>query len=206
LNIFIPHIILLQQCTERFKRQRQITAEMDNKKLGIIIIAVSIVLLVVLGFIRASIIKAYDREIQSYIDTGVACPSEPELCPHEQRSVSQIPVYIAAALLVGVMSLGIYLILFEKSQKEIISTLKKEKQIQREDERFSILLKGLNPDEQKVITAVKEQDGITQQTLRLRTDLHKSKLSIVLDNLEKKGLVKRVVKGKTKQVFLRIGL
>jgi len=64
----------------------------------------------------------------------------------------------------------------------------------------------MDADERKVITAVKEQDGITQQTLRLRTDLHKSKLSIILDGLEKKGLIKKVPKGKTKQVFLKIRL
>ena len=50
------------------------------------------------------------------------------------------------------------------------------------------VLAGYTDEEKKVVKAVKEQDGITQSTLRLRTDLHKSKLSIVLDGLEKKGL------------------
>jgi len=36
--------------------------------------------------------------------------------------------------------------------------------------------------------------------------MHKSKLSIVLDGLEKKGLVTRKEKGKTKQVFLKINI
>ena len=68
------------------------------------------------------------------------------------------------------------------------------------------MLKGLDQDERKVIKAVKEQDGITQQTLRLRNDLHKSKLSIILDGLEKKELIVRKEKGKTKQVFLKINI
>jgi uncharacterized membrane protein len=84
--------------------------------------------------------------------------------------------------------------------------LEKQRKIQTEDERFNILLKGLDTEEKKVIKAVKEQDGISQQTLRIRTDLHKSKLSIVLDGLEKKGLVRRIPKKKTKLVFLKFKL
>jgi DNA-binding MarR family transcriptional regulator len=179
---------------------------MDNKKLGAILICVSLILLVLLGFMRASIIKAYQADIDSYIEAGEACPADPDICPHEQRARAQIPIFIAGALLIGVISLGAYLIFFEKSQREIVSALRKEKRIQSAEEKFSILLKGLDADEKKVVRAVKEQNGITQQTLRLRTDLHKSKLSIVLDGLEKKGLVKRVSKGKTKQVFLKIAV
>jgi len=125
-------------------------------------------------------------------------------CPDNNSTSWQ--TYLGIILISGIAALGIYLIFFEKSQKAIISTLEKQKQIQKEEEKFGILLKGLNEDEQKVIRAVKEQDGITQQTLRLRTDMHKSKLSIVLDGLEKKGLIKKVPKGKTNQVFLKIGL
>jgi uncharacterized membrane protein len=113
---------------------------------------------------------------------------------------------LGVALAASIAALGIYLIFFERSQREIISALGKQKQMKLKEEKFGILLKGLGKDEQKVIKAVKEQDGITQHTLRLRADMHKSKLSIVLDGLEKKGLIKRVAKGKTKQVFLKIGL
>ncbi|HII71393.1 TPA: hypothetical protein HA265_01410 [Candidatus Woesearchaeota archaeon] len=169
-------------------------------------ISVSLVLLVLLGFIRMSIVDAYQAEIDKYVSVGEACPSDPDICPHEQRARAQIPIFIAGALLIGVISLGVYIIFFERSQREIVSALRKEKRIQSAEERFGILLKGLDPDERTVVKAVKEQDGITQQTLRLRTDMHKSKLSIVLDGLEKKGIIKRVAKGKTKQVFLKIAL
>jgi uncharacterized membrane protein len=65
-------------------------------------------------------------------------------------------------------------------------------------------MKALDPFEQKVIEAIREQNGITQNTLRLRTNMSKSKLSIVLKELERRELIKRVGKGKTLSVFLRI--
>ena len=63
---------------------------------------------------------------------------------------------------------------------------------------------ALDPHEKKVMKSIKEHEGITQSTLRLRTDMSKAKLSYVLQELEKRNLIKRIKKGKTLQVFLRI--
>lgn len=176
---------------------------MDNKKLGILLIIISSIILVTLAITGYSIYKAYQTEIDRY---GELCPTDPDICPHEQRTRAMIPIYVASIFLIGTIALGAYLIFFEKSQKAIISTLEKQKQVQTEDEKFNILMKGLSEEEQKIIKAVKEQDGITQQTLRLRVDMHKSKLSILLTNLEKKGLIKRVDEGKTNKVYLKIAI
>jgi uncharacterized membrane protein len=54
----------------------------------------------------------------------------------------------------------------------------------------------------KVIKAIKDKDGITQSTLRYRTDLSKAKISQILTDFEKKHLVKREEKGKTYSVYL----
>ncbi len=173
---------------------------MDNKKLGIIILIIGIL---VAGTILVIKINE-DLIINKIIEEQGSCFLSDGTCLHSDRNYTLYIVgWIFSAL---ILALGGYLVFFEKSQKEIISTLKKQKHIQIEEEKFDILLKGLTKDEQKVIKAVKEQDGITQQTLRLRTDLHKSKLSIILDGLEKKELVARKEKGKTKQVFLKIAL
>lgn len=171
---------------------------MDNKKLGAILIIVCVAL--------AILVFLFDNTINEQAAAGCSC-TEMEIggfCPHEDHSHWQ--TYAGVILIALIAALGIYLIFFEKSQKAIISTLEKQKHIQLQEEKFNILLKALDPEEQKVIKAVKDQDGITQQTLRLRTDLHKSKLSIVLDSLEKKNLIKRIEQGKTKQVFLKIDL
>lgn len=171
---------------------------MDNKSLGVILIIVCLIL--------GLIIFVFNQKLNEQSNAGCSCDfmEDGGTCPAENHTHWQ--TYLAIILLSGIIALGVYLIFFEKSQKEIISTLNKQKQIQNQEEKFEILLKGLNEEEKKIIKAVKEQDGITQQTLRLRTDMHKSKLSIVLDNLEKKELISRKEKGKTKEVFLKFKL
>ena len=65
-------------------------------------------------------------------------------------------------------------------------------------------MKFLNPFEAKVLRKIKEEEGITQSTLRLKLDMSKAKLSYVLQDLEKRELIKRVEKGKTLQIFSKV--
>lgn len=167
---------------------------MNNKKLGWILIGVCILL----GAVLLSFKVQLEKQNES------ACTCEANSCPMEEKFSWSF--YLGITIVSIIIALGLYLIFFEKSQKEIISTLERQKQITGEEEKFSILLKGLDEDEKKVINAIKEQDGISQQTLRLRTDMHKSKLSIVLKGLEEKNLIKRIPKKKTNQVFLKMKL
>ena len=173
---------------------------MDNKKLGLIILIVSFVIASSITIIKVR----EDAFIEQIVQQQGSCFLDDGTCLHSDRSITYY--FVGWILSAALGALALYLLFFEKSQKEIVKTLEMQKHIQVEEEKFDILLKGLNEDEKKVIKAVKEQDGITQQTLRLRTDLHKSKLSIILDGLEKKGLIARKEKGKTKQVFLKINI
>jgi DNA-binding MarR family transcriptional regulator len=165
---------------------------MDNKKLGLILLILGIILAITIQMVKVK----EDAIIRKIVDEQGSCFLKDGTCLHDDRSLTfHFLGWFFSAL---TSALGLYLLFFDKSQKAILSTLEHQKHIQIEGEKFDILLKG--------IKAVKEQDGITQQTLRLRTDMHKSKLSIVLDGLEKKGLVTRKEKGKTKQVFLKINI
>ncbi len=158
---------------------------MDNKKLGLILIIIGILLATSLYLIKIR----EDFMIQKVVVDQGSCFLDDGTCLHKDRDLTFYYIgWFVSSILVA---LGIYLILFDKSQKEIVKTLEKQKHIQIEEEKFNILLKGLSKDEQTVISAIKQQDGITQTTLRLRTDLHKSKLSIVLNELEKKDLIAR---------------
>ncbi|MFC1691751.1 helix-turn-helix transcriptional regulator [Nanoarchaeota archaeon] len=180
---------------------------MNQKQIGIILIIAGIVLAGIVFGIKAK----EDAYISTFIQQEGTCYLDDGTCLHEDRDFT---VYVIGWVFSGVLILfGVYIGFIDKTQQvlaehqiKVSSALKEHKQLELDEEKFSILLKGLDVDEKKVVKAVKEQDGITQQTLRLRTDLHKSKLSIILDGLEKKNLIKRVAKGKTKQVFLKIAL
>src|SRR4030042_391545 len=140
---------------------------MDNKKLGIMLLVAGLLLVGVIYLVKAR----EDAIINKVIAEMGSCFLEDGTCLHEDRNAT---LYIVGWIFsASIIALGAYLLLFEKSQKVIISTLEKQKHIQTEEEKFNILLKGLSEDEQKVVKAVKQQDGMDQYTLGLRTDLHK---------------------------------
>lgn len=171
---------------------------MDNKLLGGVMI--------ILAGLVSLLVYSFDVHINDQASSTCSCTELQNggTCPHQTSSMW--PIHLGIAIIGVIGALGIYLVVFDKSQKKIVSFISKQKEEQTSEEKFEILLKALSLDEQKIVKAVKEQDGITQQTLRIRTDMHKSKLSILLDGLEKKGLIKRVPKGKTNKVHLRIAL
>ncbi|MDP2749558.1 MAG: hypothetical protein Q8O89_01855 [Nanoarchaeota archaeon] len=165
---------------------------MDNKKLGLIIIGLSVLFsLLTWGF--SSQLSALKTDACA---CGISCAA------HEQSYL----IYCGIALIAATLSLGAYLLFFEKSHKLILDKIEKDSSVKNSEERFNLILMGLNADEKKILSAVKEQDGITQHTLGLRTDMHKSKLSVVMGILEHKGLIKKEKKGKTNQIFLRVKL
>jgi uncharacterized membrane protein len=165
---------------------------MDNKKLGLIIIGISIVF--------SMFIYGLENKIDLLQEDSCTCTDS---CNDHTHSYL---IYGSIALIFSMLSLGIYLLFFEKSNQTLIKKLEEEKYLKLAEEKFKLILMGLNKDEKKVLTAIKEQDGITQHTLGIRTDIHKSKLSIIVSILEQKKLIKKEKKGKTNNLYLRIQL
>lgn len=159
---------------------------MENKKLGILIIGISVVFAVMI-----------------YIFSEIAHGTDNAFC-----IASTKPATVLSHIFIGgvfsTLSLGVYLLFFSKGEEAIINRIEHQQKKDIIKNKFDILLMGLNEDEKKILSAVKDQDGITQHTLGIRTDLHKSKLSIIVGMLEKKGLIKKEKKGKTNKIFLRI--
>ena len=167
---------------------------MENKKFGLIIIGISVLFSLLLW--------RFESRLASLSKDSECCGSE--ACKAHQEHSSLTHAGIAVIFLT--LSLGAYILFFDKSQKEIVEKLNENTTLKNKEEKFSLILMGLDDDEKKVLKAVKEQDGITQHTLGIRTNLHKSKLSIIVASLEAKDLIKKEKKGKTNQLFLRIKL
>ena len=62
---------------------------------------------------------------------------------------------------------------------------------------------GMDKFEKEVMQLLREEDSITQNTLRLKVQMSKAKLSQTLTNLEKKNLIVREKLGKTMKVQLK---
>ncbi|MBI2658777.1 MarR family transcriptional regulator [Candidatus Woesearchaeota archaeon] len=163
---------------------------MENKKLGFVVLSISVL---------ASILALGFMGVLGRQTTALQCYPTNEC----QRVESLMGLsHVAVGLISFIGALGVYLLFFSTSEEAILKRLEEEKNIKVEQNKFELILKAMDENEQKVLKAIKEQDGITQSTLKFRTDLSKSKVSQILTDFEKKHLVKRELKGKTYAVYL----
>ncbi len=163
---------------------------MDNKRLGIILA----VLAVVVGGIFLNIVSNLDKKMGALnCNPSAAC---------QQTAAGMGYIHIGMGALGAILSLGLYLIFFNTSEKAILERLEAEKDKSIAEERLAIMLKTLDNNEKIIFKAVAEYDGITQKTLRLKTGLSKAKISQVVTAFEKRGLVKRELNGKTYSIYL----
>lgn len=187
---FSEIVSLLSQLNASFKKHEIPCMSMDNKKLGFIVLGLSIIASVVIYGFMSSL-----HTQQS--DLGCNPTSE---CQQMQSMFGLS--HVGVGLIAFFAALGVYLLFFSPSEDAILSRLEEEKQHKVDNDKFSVLLSALDSSEQRVIRAIREQEGVTQSTLRFRTDLSKSKLSQILTSFERKNLIKRVEKGKTYEIYL----
>lgn len=163
---------------------------MENKKLGFVIVSISVL---------ASILAFGFMGVLGRQTTALQCYPTSEC----QRVESLIGLsHIAVGLISFIGALGIYLLFFSTSEEAILKRLEEEKNMNIGKDKFELVLRAMDDNEKKVLKAIREQEGITQSTLKFRTDLSKAKVSQILTGFEKKNLVKREIKGKTYAVYL----
>ena len=169
---------------------------METKKLGFLIMGMSIVL----GFA----IFSYMGQLNSQ---GQQLNCNPTNQCQQVSSLLGVS-HIAVGFLSFIFALGFYLLFFNKSEVDMskyddaLEKIQEEKVQKTTEDNFNLLLRPLDENERKVLTSVKEQEGVTQSTLKYRTNLSKAKVSQILTDFEKKNLVARKAEGKTYEVFL----
>lgn len=142
------------------------------------------------------------EQIRDRVKTNDTCFSDKGECLHEKASNSYL---IGGLISFSLLLLGIYLTFIDKTQKELAEHQVKVSQAlkeSKEKDEFKAYLSGFKEDEQKVIKAVHEQDGIQQSTLRYRTAMSKTSLSLLLKDLEKRQIITRESSGKTNKIHL----
>ncbi len=172
---------------------------MNQKQIGIVIIIIGLILTVFVYI-------AQQREvsyIRKYVQDEGTCFLEDGTCLHERSLGLYVMGYVLSG---GLIILGIYLLLFDQTQKilaehqvKVSSALKDAK---RKDE-FNAFLAGFSEDEKGILKVVHDEEGIRQSTLRFRTGISKTRLSLLLKDLEEKNIVKRKSSGKSNEVYLR---
>ncbi|MAG08458.1 hypothetical protein CMO89_03220 [Candidatus Woesearchaeota archaeon] len=178
---------------------------MNQKQIGTILIIAGILLASLIFWIK---IKDDIAIRQIIMQQGGSCYLDDGTCLHEDRDYI---VYIIGWVLSAALTiLGVYLIFFDKTQEilaehqeKVSSALEEAKKQEKDKDEFHAFLSSFNEDEQNILKSTKEQDGIKQSTLRYRTGISKSTLSLTLKSLEERDIISRKPSGKTNEVFLR---
>ncbi len=178
---------------------------MDYRIIGYFLILAGISQLVI-GFVAKDQINTLKL---AQLPAACHIGNDPNTCPVLKDSVDG---HIVLLWFIGGLQIAIggYLGFIETEHMEAklqhrqilgqVTKMSKEKDL---DDRFEILLKGLDEAEQKVLRAVRAHDGIKQNTLCIRTELSKTKLSFVLADLEKRNLIRKMPEGRTNRIFLK---
>ncbi len=112
-----------------------------------------------------------------------------------EESLRTLRYRLTLSFIVG-MSAGILFYLWAKPAEEA------EQPKQSVDRSYEILERALTEDEITLLDIIRKNEGITQDSLRFRTGFSKSKVSALLLNLEKKGIITRERLGRTYKLYL----
>src|SRR3989344_6980778 len=123
---------------------------MNQKKMGWILLVVSMLLLVIFLFIIQSL-KKEAQELGCFQDSG---------CLQIENSLSI--VHFAFGIFGFLLALSFYLLVFSNGEEAILRRLENDSHRELKENKFDLFLKGLDDDEKKVVRAVQEQPGITQ--------------------------------------------
>jgi len=162
---------------------------MKNKRLGLAVIVISVVLLFTLGFLI--------YQIKTQVG-GLTCPIEQDgkICPYHLLYNLALPIYFMFFVSVIIFLVGLYLF----TRKEVAVKGVEEQEPQKTKEVKTL---DLTPEEKTVFELIQATGTIFQSELAEKTQFSKVKITRILDRLEGKGLVERRRRGMTNIVILK---
>lgn len=173
---------------------------MDNRKLGVTVLGLS----TLFGVVAFGTMAKFANHAQD-----IGCFANPQ-CSRVESVLNW--THFTVGIVFAAFALGIYLVFFSKSEyllKQALKRLEAEKDrlehehaIKISEEKFNAILRTLAPAEKDILKIIKEQEGITQNTLRIKANLSKAKVSQVLSEFQKRGIVRREEKGKTYALYI----
>ena len=156
---------------------------MANKNLGYGLVVVSILLLIILLFVKADM-----DEQGAYLCKLVEADPNLSLdnCPAHESKSSWL---LIAAIVVVVLGLGagISMVLPKRLTQS----------------QVKIDLSKLDKEEKSICNILKTKNGIYQSDLIKETGFSKVKITRVLDKLESKGIIERRRRGMTNAIFIK---
>lgn len=153
---------------------------MENKKIGILLVSISMMFFLFLAF-------SWNMFYQQDANEGILSF-----------------MHIGFGFFGFIFGLGFYLIFFNKTSETIMKRLESDRDKLIEDDKFNIIFNIMDDFEKRVLLNIKENSGITQSTLQIKSDMSKAKLSYLLQDFEKRNIIKRISKGRSFSVFLKI--
>lgn len=159
---------------------------MNNRQIGIIILAASLAMLYPLYSYTTNIMKLS-------LELHKNCTLPEDFCPYTRS----VPAESAVGFIIdgGLIAFGFYLVAFSKEAGKVSAA---QKHAARD------VVKSLPNDEQKVYKSVVDSDGfLFQNELVEKTGLGKVKVTRILDKLEGKNLVERRRRGMSNVVVLK---
>ncbi len=163
---------------------------MENKYAGYLLIGVSILVVLIIFLFNSALKDIVTSSCTLAHGDAYSCPM--------YRMINQ-QTYIALGVVGLLIIVGLVLI-FSKTQKEIIVKKIKEKR-----KRIQIDTSGLKKEERQVLELVRENNAVFQADLIEKTGFGKAKMTRIIDRLEGKELVERKRRGMTNVVVLREG-
>ncbi|WP_290596255.1 MULTISPECIES: helix-turn-helix transcriptional regulator [unclassified Archaeoglobus] len=103
----------------------------------------------------------------------------------------------------ALIAIAIYSSLSRSQDSEVLPEPEvSESPDERSSERLETAMRLLNEDEAMVLRLIAENEGITQDSLRARTEFSNSKISMIVKKLEERDLIIRERFGKTYKIYL----